>query len=130
MYPFKYNLSLFSQIIGLFAFAGYYSEYTYPHLPAWPLVMIVTSPILITLFIQWNEMSDRIVMRAHLMAVIIYSLLACGMEIGAALGYKPEGMLMYRVMGHFSWSLGWGLVLRNVIRKHRELKRMDLKTER
>lgn len=131
MHPFfKFNLSLLSQIFGLFAFTGYYSEYTQHHLPAWPVVLFFTSPIIITLFIQWNEMSDRIVMRAHLVAVFIYLLLASGMEIGSALGYEPEGMLLYRVMGHFSWSLGWGLVLRDVIKKHRELKRIESKPER
>ena len=81
-------------------------------MPAEIAVAILMFPISMIVLIQMGDFSNRLVKQVHYVAVALYSLLAIGMEVMILRGFRPEGLLTYRVMTHLGWTLGWAIILK------------------
>jgi len=104
--------SLYCALISLFGITGYYSDLLRQRVPAWMAVALFTAPIMIILFIQWGEASDRVVAIAHIVAAMLFMILAIGMEVGTLVGYTPRGTLFYRILAHLGWTFAWAGIYR------------------
>ena len=108
--PFPF--SLLCAIFGMFAFAGYYADILKPLMPDWLAVGIFVLPIMVLVFVQRGEVSDKVLTRTHLTAAALFVILAAGMEAGAYLGYRPKGLTLYRILAHLAWSFSWAGVIK------------------
>lgn len=112
-------LRLVLAAFGSFAFAGYYPEVVKPYIHAWVAVGIFMLPVAILIFVNWGELSARVVVRLHLFAAIWFLLLSAGMEIGILSGHRPPGTNLYRVLAHLSWTFSWAAVLKTAYKRRR-----------
>lgn len=104
-------LVLFPAIFSTFGLTAYYSELLEDQIPPELAVTILMLPISMIVLIQAGDWSARIVKQTHYVAVALYSLLALGMEISILRGFRPDDLLLYRVMTHLGWTLGWAVIL-------------------
>jgi len=117
--------SLYCAIIASFGFAGFYhADLTEPWIPGWLSVGIMILPVTILVMVPWGELPDRVVMIAHSFAATLFVAMALGMEIGHALGYRPEGSTFFRILAHLGWTFTWVAVIRR-IRYVRQLRRQS-----
>lgn len=104
--------ALYCAVISVFGLTGYYADLLRPHVPAWVAVGLLMAPVAVIVFIQWGELSDRLVAMAHMLAALWFMSLAVGMEVGILLGHRPEGTGLFRVFAHVGWTFAWAGILR------------------
>ncbi len=108
--------SFYCAVISLFGVTGYYADLLRRHVPDRVGVGLLTAPLLLILFIQWGEVSDRVVAVTHMIAASWFMILALGMEVGHWLGYAPKGTGFYRILAHVGWTFAWAGIYRRARR--------------
>ena len=103
---------MYCALLGTFGMTGYYADLLQGNIPDWLAIGIFILPLVLIVFVQRNEAPDRLVNLTHLLAAIWFMTLALGMELGHWIGYQPEGMALYRVLGHLSWTFAWAGIYR------------------
>jgi len=103
---------LFPAIFSTFGLTAFYSELWQSKVPPWLAVTILTLPIGTVVLVQVGDFPVSIVRLVHFVAVGMYSALALGMEIMILRGFRPDDLVLYRIMTHLGWTLGWATILR------------------
>lgn len=107
-------------IVGSLGTIGYYSELLKGHVHDYVAVGIFLLPVANILFIQKGEVPNKIVSITHRISAIYFMILSIGMEVGTALGYKPEGTVLCKLLAHISWTFAWTII-------YKESKKIETK---